>query len=138
MPAAPQREPNNDFKFQPSSIQVPTRKKNTMSNLANAFGSFLKHADLAGEAILLTIERCEFEQVGQGQSAETKPVLHFEGNRNKPMVLNKTNSDVLIDAFGPETDDFPGKVIEAFPTKTDYQGRRVDCIRLRVPESTPF
>jgi len=112
-----------------------TKVKHTMSDIRETMGSnnFLKAADLKGRATVVTIEKNQLEKVGQGDEAKSKNVLYFQGLK-KSLVLNVTNADVLIDAFGFETQDWPGSEIELYPTTTDYQGKRVDCIRLRVPE----
>ena len=78
---------------------------------------------------IMRISGVETETMGDGQS---KPVLYFRGN-GRGLVLNKTNAQVLRDLFGADTDDWADQAIEVFQSTTDYQGRSVACIRLRLP-----
>jgi hypothetical protein len=63
---------------------------------------------------------------------ETKPVLYFVGKK-KGLVLNKTNATKLSAAYGDETDEWAGKDVILYPDQATFQGRVVDCIRVRVP-----
>lgn len=96
-------------------------------------GSYIKAADLQGKRVQVVIDRVEMEDIG----GETKPVLHFRG-KERGLVLNKTNSNAIWGINGSdETDDWPGTSIVLFPSKTDFQGKRVDCIRVDPPEAQP-
>lgn len=66
-------------------------------------------------------------------SGETKPVLRFR-DVEQGLVLNRTNASVLADAFGEEADDWIGKPVILFRAKTEFQGKEVDCVRLRISE----
>lgn len=98
--------------------------------IGSAFPSkYIKAADLQGRAVVCTIREVRQEDIGDG---EKKPVLYFEG-KEKGMVLNRTNAKSIASACGSdETDDWPGCQIEIYPTETDFQGERVDCIRVRL------
>jgi hypothetical protein len=90
----------------------------------------------AGDVIepqLVAIRELQVEEIGQGKDAESKPVLYFH-NRQKGLVLNVTNARTIEDAYGIETDAWPGKSIELFSTKVDFKGDRVDAVRVRVPK----
>ena len=54
---------------------------------------------------------------------------------DQALVLNKTNASVLVDAWGEEMDDWVDHVIILKPDKTDFQGKRVDCIRVALPKT---
>lgn len=98
-------------------------------NINGAFPStYLKAADLEGKNVKVTIRSVILEEVGQ----DRKPILYFEGHE-KGLVLNRTNSNTISDAYGPETDDWRGATIELFPAMVDFQGRSVEAIRVRVP-----
>lgn len=106
-------------------------------NMSKAIsGKFLKCSDLDGQSKTLEIQRVEFEEVGQGDEAEHKYVLYTSDE--KPLVLNKCNTESLIDAHGNESEEWAGKYIEAYPTTTKFGGKTVDCIRLRKAENLPF
>jgi len=97
--------------------------------ITTAFPSdYLKAADLQGRDVTATMDRVEMREFG----GDCKPALFFEG-KQRFLILNKTNSATIADAYGDETDNWAGKQIILFPTTTDYQGRRVDAIRVRVP-----
>ena len=94
---------------------------------------YLKAADLNGNAVKAIIERVELQDVvGQGKERDYKPVLFFQG-KQKAIVLNKTNAQAIVDAYGEDTDDWKAKEVEVFPDKTPFQGKVVDCIRVRKP-----
>ncbi len=94
----------------------------------------LKVADLGGKPVRLKIASVnEGEKIGD----DIKPVISFEGT-SKTLVLNITNANLIVLALKTkETNDWPGQVIELYPDMTQYQGRLVDCIRVRAPTSRP-
>jgi len=94
-------------------------------------GNYLKAADLQGKRVQVTIERVEMEDIGGDQ----KPVLHFRG-KDRGLVLNKTNANAVWGINGSDdTDDWSGTTIVLYPSKTDFQGKRVDCIRVDPPHA---
>lgn len=99
----------------------------------DAFPSnFIKATDLGGRPVKAVIADCRLEEL----DGENKPVLHFRG-KNKGLVLNRINSQMLAGSLGDETDDWIGREIEIYPDRTQFQGRLVDCIRVRVPVPPP-
>jgi len=70
---------------------------------------------------------------------EDKPILHFQGNGLKPMVLNVTNRRVLIAAYGDETDDWRGRPVEIYVNNevTNSSGEVVGGVRVRIPAARP-
>lgn len=98
-------------------------------NINGAFPSdYLKESDLQGKTFTMTMGRVEIAKLGDDQ----KPILYFQG-AEKGLALNKTNANTIADAYGPETDNWHGKKLEVYPSETDYQGKRVPCIRVRIP-----
>jgi hypothetical protein len=98
-------------------------------------GQFIKAADLQGKRVQVTIESVDMEDIG----GEMKPVVHFKG-KDRGLVLNKTNSNAIWGITGSEeTDEWTGTIITLYPSKTDFQGRQVDCIRIdgSVPQPKP-
>lgn len=94
--------------------------------------NWLKAADLQGRAVRVTIKEVISEDIGDGH----KPVVYFQ-NGNKGLVLNKTNALAIADIYGSDTDNWAGAIVEVYPDKTTFQGRRVDCLRVRVPNNAP-
>lgn len=94
---------------------------------SDAFPSnFLKASDLQGRAVRVVIEAVTMEKIGD----DRKPVLHFVG-KDKTLVLNKTNSNRIEEATGTdEMDDWQGWTITLYACKVDFQGKRVDAIRV--------
>jgi hypothetical protein len=100
-------------------------------NIGAAFPStYLKAADLAGRTVTVTMEHVRMEDIGD----DHKPVLYFKG-KEKGLVLNKTNGAVIAELYGDETDQWMGEQIEIFPTTTDFQGKRVACLRVQAPRN---
>lgn len=88
---------------------------------------YLKAADLQGREYNLRIKSVIIEDVGDG---DNKPVLYFEKTA-KGVALNKTNAMAIAAAYGAETNAWIGQAVVVFPATTQFQGRTVDCIRLR-------
>jgi hypothetical protein len=89
---------------------------------------YLQTATVKGQPIVATISNLEMETVGQGADAKTKPVLYLEDE--KPMVLNASNLETLSDAFGDDTDAWPGHRIKVRCVRTQFQGNAVDGLRV--------
>lgn len=97
--------------------------------VSDAFPSnYLKASDLQGRAIIVAIDRCEIEAIGD----ERKPILYFQG-KQKGMVLNKTNANNVAVLYGDDTDDWGGQPVELFEAMVDFQGKTVPAIRIRAP-----
>ena len=105
-----------------------------MANINEAFPSnYIKASDLNGQQPTVTIDRVEFEPVGQQR--EMKPILYFVG-KEKGMVLNKTNSKKIAEIAGsPDTDDWRGVHVKLFSTEVDFQGETVEAIRIKAPNA---
>lgn len=96
-------------------------------------GNYLKAADLQGRRVQVVIERVEMEDIG----GDTKPIVHFRG-KDRGLVLNRTNANsIQMIAGSDETNDWEGVSITLFPSKTDFQGKRVDCLRVDPPDRAP-
>ncbi len=99
-------------------------------NINGAFPSnYLKAADLQGRRVAISISHVAIEDIGD----DHKPVLYFIG-KEKGMVLNKTNANMITEITGTdETDHWKGKAIVLYVAKVDFQGKRVDGIRVDYP-----
>lgn len=105
--------------------------------MSEAFPSkYLKAEQLQGKSVTLTIAGCTMDEIGQEK--ERRPVVHFKGTE-LGLVLNKTNGGMIAAYYGDETDDWIGQKLEIYPDKTQFQGKIVDCIRVRKPieQSSP-
>lgn len=102
-----------------------------MPNVEDVYASnsnSLKAEDLRGHEIKVSIIGSEVKDFDNGK----KIVLSFKG-KDKTLVLNKTNARKIADANGWNTDDWVGKEVVLYPDKTEFNGKMVDCIRLRLP-----
>ena len=110
--------------------------RHQMTSYKTKFPSkFLKAADLERSRQAVTIERWADEQVGS--PPEEKAVLYFR-DLQKGLVLNKTNAESIEEvATTDDMDAWVGVPIVLVRTKTDFQGKRVECIRIEAPEEFP-
>jgi len=101
-----------------------------MPSVNDSFPSrYLKAADLKGRTVEVEIMRVDLEEVGN----EEKLCAYFAG-KEKGLVLNKTNATLIADSYGDDTDRWQGKKIILYPDKTQFNGRIVPCLRVRLPE----
>lgn len=91
---------------------------------------YLKAADLQDRDVRVTMGNVEKEKLGD----DMKLVLYFKG-KEKGLVLNKTNSNSIVDAYGDDTDDWFGQEIILFSVMTDFQGKVGPAIRVRQPNA---
>ena len=98
--------------------------------LASAFdqSKFMNAGDFVSEKAL-RIKAVTVENMPRG---EQKPVLWFT-NHQKGLILNKTNNRTLRGSFGDDMEKWAGKVIAIYPTQTDFGGKTVGALRVRIP-----
>ena len=100
---------------------------------SEAFPSnYLKADDLQGRQVPVVIESYAMEDIGD----DHKPVLRFVG-KSKSVVLNKTNATTIAEGYGEEMDNWIGKKLILYPTKTFYAGKQVPCLRIMLPANAP-
>ena len=91
---------------------------------------FIRSSDIDGDK-RSTIDRIDFEMVGQGSEAEEKPVVFFSG-MNQGLVLNRTNSESIADLFGEDTDDWVGKDVVLYRDRVRFGAKMVDAVRIKA------
>lgn len=117
------------IQYQNDGLFIQSNTESNSMKITDAFPSnYLKAADLNGRAVKVTIADCQLEHLDD----EQKPVIRFQG-KQKGMVLNRTNAGVIAAALGEETGGWVGREVELYPDRTMFQGRMVDCLRVRVP-----
>lgn len=89
---------------------------------------YLKASDLQGREVKVIMQNVEREKLGD----DNKLVLYFKG-KDKGVVLNKTNSNTISDAYGDDTDDWYDQPLILFSVMVDFQGKVGPAIRCRVP-----
>jgi hypothetical protein len=103
-----------------------------MANITDLFPSnWIKAPDLRGRRVTVTMAAVKVEEVGD----DKKPVLYFSGT-DKGLVLNVTNANSIKELYGPETNDWRGRAITLYVAKVEYQGKRMDGIRVDPPDTT--
>ena len=104
-------------------------------DILSAFpGKYRKASDFE-KPTTLTIDKVYKELVGQEK--EEKPVVYFQDEDKRGIVLNKTNANTLANILGRDTATWKGKQIEVYSTRVSFSGKEVDSIRMReAPE--PF
>src|SRR5262249_37497253 len=81
-----------------------------------------------------TIKDVGFELIGAGTKAEDKLVVHFAESESKPLVLNMVNSESIAELAGTEDfDRWARTQVQLFESRTEFQGKRVPCIRVQAP-----
>lgn len=106
-----------------------------MPNIDQMFPSkYLKAGDCEEADLTLTIASVKFEELGQGDKAETKPVVYFD-EAEKGLVLNKTNATTIAELHGRTTEQWIGKRIAIYATEVEMGGKVSMGIRLRAPKA---
>ncbi len=99
-------------------------------NIKDKFASnFFRAEDVEG-TINLTIKACSEQAIGD----DDRVVLSFKESP-KQLPLNKTNALVLADAFGAETDEWKGRMIELNREMVMFKGERVPAVRVKAASS---
>ena len=98
---------------------------------ANEFFSsasdMLKAGDLKGRDVEVEIESYEIKDFDD----QSKMILSFKG-KDKKLALNKTNGRTIAAGLGDNIDSWKGKKIILFEATTDFGGKIVPCIRVRM------
>jgi hypothetical protein len=117
-----------------TATQRRVKKERLSVNVNDAFPSnYIKASDLGDKKVAVVIDRVEMETLGRGRDAETKPVVYFE-NKQKGLVLNKTNAKRIIEIVGSaESDEWSGHTVVLYATETEFGGDTVSCVRILAP-----
>jgi len=92
---------------------------------------FFKAADLPQEKKLRIREVTE-ELIG-ADADQKKMLTVWFANDKRGLPLNKTNNRTLRGAFGDPVSGWVGKIIVLFPTRDEFRGKMVPCLRVRIP-----
>lgn len=102
----------------------------TASELYQSDSNYLNADDLKNTEASLTIGTVKIEDF----DGRKKLVLGFVG-KEKTLVANKTNVSVIISNYGEDFNKWPGKCLILFPSVTEFNGKTVNCIRVRVQKT---
>jgi len=67
------------------------------------------------------------EEFQKGDNVKLKLALKF-AETDRMLVLNSTNTSIMKEGFGSDTDNWKNKIIQLVMTKTKYMGELVDSI----------
>lgn len=99
--------------------------------MSEAFPSkWLTAADLNNKEHVLTIQDVQMQEVGSNP-VDNCPCVYFQGAA-KALVLNKTNGNTIVGQHGDDTTGWVGKQITIYPTQTEFGGKMVPCIRVKL------
>lgn len=83
-----------------------------------------------GEDLTVRIDYVQVEEItGTGGKKEQCSVAHLV--KQKPLILNMTNSKSIAKLYGPYIEDWAGKAITLFASTTRLAGETVECLRIR-------
>lgn len=101
--------------------------------LASSFdqSKYLRAEDMPQEKTL-RIKNATEEVVGMGADREKKLVVWFTST-DKGLVLNRTNNRAIRAAYGDPVGGWAGKLVTVFQTQSDFKGRLVPALRVRIP-----
>jgi len=100
----------------------------SIDELYKSNSNWIKADDLKGKSVKVVIAKILLEEVGD---SGYKVVLYFV-DKEKSLVLNATNARCLASALGDNEKEWEGKEIIMYPTTTEYSGKTVPCIRVRI------
>lgn len=107
-----------------------------MTQYASAESNDLKAADFVGKNLKVKISSVEIRNypAREGQPAAEKGALHFEG-KEKTLVLNKTNTKILINAYGKDSESWAGHEVGLSTQETEKgTGWVVTPLDIEAPE----
>jgi hypothetical protein len=93
--------------------------------------NYLNSTNIVSENLnntMLTIKSAEVRKLG-GEDARNKVVLSFN-ETPKQLALNSTNSKIIAEKYGDDTDRWTGKQITLIVVKKNFQGKLVDGIQV--------
>lgn len=84
-----------------------------------------------GEERVVTIKSVAAEEIIQaGGKKDTCRVATLAG-KEKPFILNATNSKTIAKLYGNDIEGWVGKTITIYASTTSVAGEQVECLRIR-------
>jgi hypothetical protein len=71
-------------------------------------GKYLKAADLDGTPLVLKIQATEVKEMKDFNGQPAKKLIVYFGRKAKPLIVNRTNFDSIMDVLGEDTEDWLG------------------------------
>ena len=100
-----------------------------MNEFLKGDSQYLTKDDVPAQGIEASIIGVKIDNVGD----DRKPILGFGGGFLKPMVLNKTNTAILISLFGEDSNGWTGKTVQVYcDPSVSYAGKVTGGLRIRM------
>ena len=112
-------------------------KREIEGDLRQVLKPYLGHWDVPENGdLILTIDRIFEEEVRNQHGSENKPVMYFREPNVKPMIVNKTNNDMITKVHGKrtKTNTWAGKKIALYEAN---EPKSQDGFALRVRPYAP-
>ncbi len=90
---------------------------------------YLEGLMIKDNPIALTIKNVTQEELASERGKELKLTIHFK-ERDKALILNKTNAKTLLKFFGPETNDWHGQKIGLHAEHGKWFGKEGWAVRV--------
>lgn len=90
--------------------------------------------DEIGACTVVTITKVEIREVG---SEKVKKGVVFFHEKDRGLILNKTNSRTIAGLYGSDSDEWIGERITIYRGETSFQGKIVPCIRVKDQKPAP-
>jgi len=114
--------------FTDDDIGTPTE-----ADLNECYGSkYLGAVDLGDKKIRTRIAKTCKETMRQQDGKERPKIVAYFTTLDKPLVLNATNKDRLVDVLGRVPANWKGAEVGLYTEATQYAGRPTKGVRLKV------
>ena len=102
-----------------------------------AFPSTYLGKDDLTDPVLATIADVRLEEIQGDHGRSDKPVMYFQDEDMKHLILNTTNWNTIEAICGEDTEEWAGQRIELYVDPgVVYGGKRVGGVRVRIPSSS--
>jgi hypothetical protein len=98
---------------------------------------YLTAEDLKGKDTTVTIAKVLREDLMVKGGKPKKSVTVYFEKATKALVCNVTNADSIAHLHGKRAEDWVGKQITLYPTKTTFGREPVSCVRVREKSPRP-
>ena len=96
-------------------------------------GQYLKHTDLPTPMMTVTIQTIEIRQL----DSEDKICLFFTEFPKQSLACNATNLKRVAQLCGVDSNQWAGKQLLLYRSRTDFGGKDVLCLRVGPPNAPP-
>lgn len=100
-----------------------------ISEVYQSNSEFLKAEDIGANFWTATISNVDIKSFDDN----SRKLFVMFNELDKGLVLNKTNADTIGDLYGKNTDAWVGRQVLLMTMPVDYQGKKVQAIRVRAP-----